>query len=1310
MEYAVFQRYRKVGAGQEHCFNVEVSGALNREEFSKLCWLLAGTGTDSAVSEEPYFTGERVVEIGPRLNFATPYSTNAVAICRSAGLNAVTRIEHSRRLVLPAGQTADAFFAEHADRMTEMIYENPIASFEVSTEPVRTYELPIIENGARALEEVNAELGLGMDDWDINYYTELFTKHIKRNPTVVELFQLSQANSEHSRHWYFKGRQVIDGKEQAETLLEIVQSTLKENPSNSLVAFKDNSSVIKGFAVDTIMPKSPGLPASFGNQSTKYDFLLTAETHNFPTGIAPAPGAETGAGGRIRDVEATGRGGLVIAGTAGYCVGDLAIPAHSIPGEKEGRTYPDNLASPLGILIGASNGASDYGNKFGEPLIAGFTRTGELDIPLQAGLPNVPSAKAVDRRGWLKPIMFSGGIGQVDRKHLGKEAPERGMKIVEIGGPAYRIGIGGGSASSMMQGDNREELDFNAVQRGDAEMEQKMNRVIRACIEMGGKNPILSIHDQGAGGPCNVITEIVEPAGGKIDIRKINLGDKSMSVLEIWGGEYQERDALLVADERIPEFKQLCERERVPCEVLGDVTGDGKIIVYDSAEGKNHVDLELERILGKLPQKTFETKTPDMQFKPFDSSVLAQRPLAGLLKNVFALPQVGSKGFLVRKVDRSVTGFIAGQQCVGPLQLPIADYAVAAQSHFAVTGVATSIGEQPIKMLVDPAAGARMAVAEALTNIVGAGITQLYDVKCSLNWMWAPKLPGEGALMYEAAKSCRDIMVALGIAVDGGKDSLSMATKVEQEGQVQVVKSPGEMVVSTYAPVRNITKIITPDIKRPSESNLLHIDLASGKRRLGGSALAQTFGEVGNEVPDIDDVQMLKETFGSVLYLIDRGSILAIHDIGDGGLITTITEMVMAGNCGASISIENGNVVEELFAEEAGWVVEYLPEHKEEILERFASQKAAPQLRELGKTTKRRNVHVAHADTLVLNEKTTELLAWWESTSDKLEEKQMNIDVAREQAKHHARKGPTYNLTFTPKLSLARGGLANVPKVAVIREEGSNGDREMASAFYDAGFEVFDVSMEHLLRGESSLSDFRGVAFVGGFSYADVFGSARGWAGGILFNDALKKQFADFYQRPDTFSLGVCNGCQLMAQLGWLVPSSTLRDEPSGRDLNESEVEGVPSDSIMNAKVSFIQNNSERFESRFVTVRVNESPAVMLKGMEGSTLGIWVAHGEGRMEADKETLTYIAKNNLAPLAFVDDAGKATEKYPFNPNGSPSGLTALTSPDGRHLAMMPHPERLFRLWQWPWLPQEWADLEASPWLKLFQNALEWCDQR
>ncbi len=886
---AIQRFYRLAGQGFENCFYVEASAPLLEREKTILSWLLAETFEPEKLSFQTFLGSDanQTVEVGPRLNFETAFSTNAVAICRACGLDKILRIEKSRRWILPQNEDRNRFIARHHDRMTECPYASPLESFETGlvSEPVIT--VPLIEKGPAALQDINRELGLGMDAWDLAFYHDLFANRFRRNPTNVECFQLAQANSEHSRHWFFKGKLKTDGKDAPETLMEIIKSTLRANPSNSVIAFNDNSSGIRGYKVATIIPKTPEKSSPFAFRQGEYDIIFTAETHNFPSGVAPFPGAETGTGGRIRDVHATGRGALVIAGTAGYCVGNLNISNFPIPGEDSSFGYPSNLATPIQILIGESNGASDYGNKFGEPLIQGFTRAFGLRLPDGS------------RREWIKPIMFTGGIGQLDARHLQKGDPQKRMLVIEIGGPAYRIGIGGGAASSMIQGENKEELDFSAVQRGDAEMEQKMNRVIRACVEMGDRNPIVSIHDQGAGGPCNVLTELVDPAGGRIEIRNLALGDKTMSVLEIWGAEYQERTALLLNPDRLEEFRAICMREKVNCEMLGEVTGDGRIVVHDAQDNTTPVNLELAPILTNIPQKTFELERshqkPEPLHLPHDLTV------GEILRQVFRLPSVGSKGYLVRKVDRSVTGLIARQQCCGPLQLPVSNVAITAQSHFGVTGAAIAVGEQPIKSLVDVRAGVRMAVAEALTNIVWAHISNLSHIKCSVNWMWAAKQPGEGAALYDGAIALRDLMVALGIAADGGKDSLSMAARVGDE----VVKAPGQVVVSAYASMHDVTKVVTPDIKRPGDSCLMFLDLAPGKHRLGGSALGQTYGQIGNESPDVDNPHLLKHAFLAVQSLIAEGLVLAGHDRSDGGLATTVAEMAMAGNCGAKIVLED---------------------------------------------------------------------------------------------------------------------------------------------------------------------------------------------------------------------------------------------------------------------------------------------------------------------------------------------------------------------------------------------------------------------
>ncbi|MBP1608919.1 MAG: purL [Acidobacteria bacterium] len=1265
--------WRLAGKNLENCFYIETSAPLAEEDLAILRWLLAETFESEKLKDASFidFDPDRVIEIGPRLNFETAFSTNATSICKSCGLRTISRMEKSRRCLLPEAAVRDLFVSSHHDRMTECLYPSPLQSFETGVKPQAVLTVPLLENGIDALRSINQDMGLGMDSWDLDFYYNLFAHKFRRNPTNVECFQLGQANSEHSRHWFFKGKLVIDGEEVTETLFEIIQSTLRANPANSIIAFKDNSSGIRGYEVTSIIPRNPGKCSPFAAWTGGYDLIFTAETHNFPSGVAPFPGAETGTGGRIRDVHATGRGALVVAGTAGYCVGNLNLEGFQIAGEDSTFSYPSNLASPIQILIGESNGASDYGNKFGEPVIQGFARSFGLRLADKS------------RREWVKPIMFTGGIGQMDSGHREKGKPQKGMLVIQIGGPAYRIGIGGGAASSMIQGENKEELDFSAVQRGDAEMEQKMNRVIRACVEMGSMNPIVSIHDQGAGGPCNVLTEIVDPAGGRIEIRNITLGDKTMSVLEIWGAEYQERTALLLTPDRLPEFQSICVREKVACEMLGEVTGDGKIVVHDAQDNSDPVNMELAPILTNIPQKEFTLQRMPPETAPLN--IPGSLKIEEAIRNVFRLPSVGSKGHLVRKVDRSVTGLVARQQCCGPLHLPVSDVAVVAQSHFGLTGAAISIGEQPIKGLVDPRAGARMAVAEALTNMVWARISDLSHVKSSVNWMWAAKTPGEGAALHDAACALRDLMISLGIAADGGKDSLSMAARVDNE----IVKGPGTVVISAYASMPDITRVATPDIKHPGESRLMLLDLAPGKFRLGGSAFAQTLGQIGDESPDVDDSACLKRSFNAVQELIDQNLILSGHDRSDGGLIAALAEMVMAGNCGARISLpESDPLLPQLFAEELGLLIEYMPEDEDQVRSLLDSR-AVP-FRILGGTLAERKLQIQQGSKIAVDIPVPVLLSWWEEISDQIELRQMKAICAEEQAKMHNRIGPSYHLSFEPQPTpLSVLEKKTKPEVAIIREEGSNGDREMTSAFYAAGFEPWDLTMTDLLNGKASLDPFRGLVFVGGFSYADVLDSAKGWAGIIRFNSRLREMFRNFYKRRGTFSLGVCNGCQLMALLGW-VPWTGIGDRRQPR---------------------FIRNSSERFESRWATVKIVESPAIMLQGMAGSTFGIWVAHGEGRLYCpDPEILKKAVKQKLAPICFVDDEGYPTEKYPLNPNGSTLGITAFCSPDGRHLAMMPHPERCFLRWQWPWMPENWKrSMPASPWLRMFQNARVWCEE-
>ncbi len=1263
----VTRLYRKINDQFAYCFNVESSRELSDEELERLRLILADGFLVETVSTQPVLEGDRVIEVGPRMNFATAWSSNMVSICRAVDLDCITRVERSRRYVVPQNIDLQTFIDSKHDRMTECHYPQPLNTFTTGVVPEAVYEVDLKTQGPDGLLNIP---GISMDEWDRNLYYDYFVTKHDRNPTIVEIMDLNNANSEHSRHGFFRGKQIIDNEEYKETLFDLVTATLEANPKGSIIAFKDNSSVIAGHTIQTLHPQQPGTPSPLLPVEVEYHPLLTAETHNFPTGVAPFPGAETGTGGRIRDVQGTGKGGFVMAGTAGYCVANLHIPGYEMQWENR-YDCPDNLASALEIEIEASNGASDYGNKFGEPLIQGFTRS--FDLRLDNG----------ERWGFLKPIMFTGGIGQIDDRHTDKGPEDKGLLIVQVGGPAYRVGFGGGAASSMLQGENVSELDFDAVQRGDAEMEQKMNRVIRACNEMGDKTLIDVIHDQGAGGPANVLKELVEHSGGRVEIRNVRVGDPTMSVLEIYVAEYQERNGFLINQQNIEAFQAICQREKVGCEVLGEVTGDLRFIVHDAIDGSTPVDIEIDALLGNIPQKTFIDSRTDPQLQPLDFP--KDLSVQSALHDVLRLVSVGSKRFLTNKVDRAVTGLIAQQQCCGPLQLPLSNVAVVAQSHFGLTGIATAIGEQPIKMVVDPAAGARMAVGEALTNLVWAKIDDPEQIKCSANWMWAPKLAGEGAALYDAARAMTKAMISVGMAVDGGKDSLSMATMVGDE----TVKSPRELVISAYAAMTDIRQVVTPDIKQP-DSTLLLLDLTPGHHRLGGSSLAQVLGNLGNEVADMEDPALVKRAFNAVQQLIARDLILAGHDRSDGGLITTILEMAFGGNCGLKLNIAaSESALALLFTEELGMVVECSSNNTEAVQALLDTHTIPHQV--IGSTTVKKHITIHCNGELVLDEDMRVLRGWWEETSFQLERLQITPQCADEEKFNiYDRPGPTYHLSFapepTPKTILAQ---TKKPKVAILRDEGSNSDREMTSAFHAAGFEPWDICMTDLLQEKVNLEDFRGLAAVGGFSYADVPESAKGWAATIHLNETVKKMFQDFYSRQDTFTLGICNGCQLFGLLGW-IPWQGLAPERQPR---------------------FVRNTSSRFESRWTTVKVLESKAIMLRGMEDLVFGIHVDHGEGRlMFPDKDIQHQVLSEQMAPMVYVDDQSSPTEAYPFNPNGSPGGLAGLCSPDGRHLALMPHPERAFIPWQAHWLPQDMQDLEVSPWLRMFQNAYAWCTEQ
>lgn len=1407
-----------VNLRHEDCYYVASTKPITQEERKQIQWLIEPNADDDFVlvsDEESYLRSKKtkpgstdcfscLIEIGPRLNFCSPFSTNAVSILRtSCPTTSVYRLEKSTLYELtfdsnPPEQTDELAELLH-DRMVETIYEKPVTSFNPGAPRAKiaagepelqpSAEVDIIGRGDVALREVSSKLGLFFDDWDIGYYIKMFRESIKRNPTIVECFDLAQSNSEHSRHWFFKGILNIKGREPMEkSLIDMVASTQKSSNQNNVIMFEDNSSAIEGFQKLRLMraenPSRASRMQVVGDQFRH--IIFTAETHNFPTGVAPLPGAATGTGGRIRDVQATGRGAHVIAGTAGYSFGNLLLDDYELDWENHHELYPNNLAPPHRIAVEASNGSSDYGNKFGEPIIAGFARSFGMRL-------DSPTTGRSERWEYLKPIMFTGGIGSIEDAYIKKEKPQKGMKVAKMGGPVYRIGIGGGAASSASIDDDskdsnkgaQQQLNFNAVQRGDPEMGQKLNRVIRACIENRSElidstksnklgaahnyNPILSIHDQGAGGNGNVLKEIAEPLGATIDANKFTLGDHTVNILELWAAEYQESDAILMSQsERSVKFMdKVSRREKCKVDIVGQVESDGQIRLlnfndYDKkCEKELPIDLKLDYVIGSMPRKQFDLEdysateflspaklieTEEVpknlksryreQIYTLGNNNQMMSNFEHLLQKVLRLPSVASKRYLTTKVDRCVTGLIAGQQCLGPLHTPIGDYALVALSHFGHEGAVTSIGEQPIKGLVSPQSNATMSVAEALTNMMFCVITSLKDVKCSANWMWAAKLPGEGAKLLDTCEAMCKLMCELGIAVDGGKDSLSMSAHVDPKNSKylmevsdesddidEIVKSPGTLVISAYAPVPDIRCKVTPILKcRPKLSHLLYVNLAHptsndcehSKFRLGGSAILQTLGQIGDEAPNIDHPELLRDGFDVVQQLIREGVCTAGHDVSDGGLIVCALEMAIASHCGIHLNIkaekafrelscahDDEKVLAALFAEECAVVIEVeaaTEEDLNDILHRFELVSIYAQRIGFGSYENERITIKFEQQLLLEYENNHKLRNCWESTSREFDLRQANNTRVKEEYDNMSLRParPDWKLTFEPNsvnvvVDFDKHYLQKeLPRVAVVREEGINGDREMMASLALAGFQVFDVTVTDLIDSpkDANLNAFDGLVFPGGFSYADVFGSGRGWAASLYFN--VRDQLEQFRKRDRTFSLGVCNGCQLMCLLGF------FDDLPAGSQT-------TPSTSIR-----LEENDSGRFECRFVNVRIEQTTnSVMLKEMQGSSLGVWVAHGEGKFKIEQSV--EVDTDTRIALKYVTDSNEPAMEYPLNPNGSDMSVAGVCSKDGRHLAMMPHPERCTQMWQIPFMPDEWqSSYEISPWMKMFVNAYEFCN--
>ncbi|CAG9785046.1 unnamed protein product [Diatraea saccharalis] len=1366
----ILQKLKNVDAdvselSTELCYHVELAEGchhLNINQIKILKWLLSSPLQPYALKNETVYKNMQqnqiIIEIGPRFNFSTADSSNSVQICESVGLHDIVRLEVSTRYLISFNNTKnvtpgllEGLAAPLHDRMTQCIYTSknlPRQSFNEGLpkdlEP--WFIVPLQKEGRKAMENVNAKLGLAFDSWDMDFYMDLFVNKLKRDPTSVELFDLAQSNSEHSRHWFFKGKLILDGEEINQSLIDMVASTQQNSNNNNVIKFGDNSSAIKGFKHKKIRPVNVRAPSQVIEEEVESDIIFTAETHNMPTAVAPFSGATTGTGGRIRDVQGVGRGGHTVAGTAGYSVGNLHIPGYELPWEEKGWEYPSNFASPLQIIIDASNGASDYGNKFGEPVISGWS---ECDMNVKKRFVQSYGLKNADnvREEFVKPIMFSGGIGYMPHTMIKKNKPEKGMLLVKVGGPVYRIGVGGGAASSVavQGGDSRDHaLDFGAVQRGDAEMGNRLNRVVRGCLE-SDINPVESIHDQGAGGNGNVLKELVEPEGAVVFTKEFQLGDPTITTLELWGAEYQENDALLCSKKNRPILEEICCRERCPVSFVGEVTGDGFMSLVEDSFTDNYLDrgnrlkpetksklpydLHLEAVLGNMPRKTFNLKREQRTKLPL--SLPKDITVKSALDRVLRLVNVASKRYLTNKisstndemelyyheprnakwnyammlpdislcaqVDRCVTGLVAQQQCVGPLHTPLADCAIIALSYNGLVGSATSIGTQNVKGLLDPAAGARLSLGEALTNLVFAGITELEDVKCSGNWMWGGKTGVEGGSLVVACDALCDAMRELGVAVDGGKDSLSMCAYAGGKK----VMSPGTLVVSTYAPCPNITVKIEPAL-REEGSALVYVPVSSGKYRLGGSALAQCYKQLGDITPDLDNPTVLKSIFKTTQALLKEKKLLSGHDVSEGGFVTTVLEMGIGGLRGLAIDMKvetNVSVIEALFNEELGIVVEVAQKDLRYVLGEY--QKNGVNAKHIGSTGKygtNSMVTIKVNGTEVLNTRLIDIFKMWEETSYQLECLQANSDCIREEWKGlEKRKGATYTVTFDPSAAIVK---TKSTKVAVLREEGTNGDREMIAALMMSNFDVFDVTMSDLQGKKITLDAFQGLVFPGGFSYADTLGSAKGWAAGILFSDSLSAQFSNFKNRSDTFSLGVCNGCQLMALLGWIDPETNTN-------------------TVDKTQLFLDHNSSERFECRWSAVKITEDksrPDVWFRGMGGSVLGVWVAHGEGRFSvSERQVLDKVRSNGQIAMQYVDDDGNPTEIYPMNPNGSPAGIAGVRSVDGRHIAMMPHPERCVLRWQCPSQPPLYANQadpnsQISPWLRLFQNAYTWSSQQ
>jgi phosphoribosylformylglycinamidine synthase len=1224
------------GASADFVHVLDVERPLTEAELKTLTQLL----TYGPRAERTPVTGQTFVVV-PRLGTRSPWSSKATDIAHNCGLTMVRRLE--RGVVWTLAGTLSGPPALH-DRMTESVLPD-VASAEQLFEQHRPRPLdtvPVLAQGRAALEQANRELGLALAPDELDYLVAAF-RQLRRDPTDVELMMFAQANSEHCRHKIFNADFVIDGVEQPASLFKMIRRSTEASPGGVLSAYKDNASVIEGPEAGRFFPDPD--TGVYAAHREPVHLLMKVETHNHPTAVSPYAGAATGSGGEIRDEGAVGRGSKPKAGLVGFSVSNLRLPGAVRPWEVD-HGKPGRIASALDIMLDGPLGGAAFNNEFGRPALTGYFRTYEQEV--QGRL-----------RGYHKPIMIAGGLGNIRGEHVQKGDIPPGAALVVLGGPAMLIGLGGGAASSVASGQSQEDLDFASVQRDNAEMQRRCQEVIDRCWALGEENPIVSIHDVGAGGLSNALPELVHESrrGARFELRQVPNDEPGMSPLELWCNESQERYVLALDTAALPRFEALCRRERCPFAVLGHATDDGLLRVSDAHFRATPIDVPLEVMLGKPPRMR-----RDVTSLPSPGAPLPAIDLGEAIRRVLLLPTVGDKGFLVTIGDRSITGLVARDQMVGRLQVPVADVGVTMTSYDAHTGEAMAMGERSPVAVLDAAASARLAVGEALLNLAAASVAKLSDVKLSANWMAAAGAPGEDARLYAAVKAVgTELCPALGIAIPVGKDSLSMRTVWDGKS----VTAPLSLIVSAFAPVTDVRRTLTPELQLDEgPTALVLFDLGAGKHRVGGSALAQVFNEVGEAAPDLDSPRQLADLFALVQALNGERRVLAYHDRSDGGLLVTLLEMAFASGCGLDID-ERGLAA--LFNEELGAVLQLRQQDVAAVLAR--AQK-------LGLTA-RVVARPRPDDRVLVDGRTftrTELRALWSDTTWRLHRLRDDASCADEE--HALRTDASFTgLSATLSFDATRRPSKREarPRVAILREQGVNGQLEMAQAFTRAGFEAVDVHMSDLIEGRVDLASFRGLAACGGFSYGDVLGAGGGWAKSVLLHARTRAMFEAFFHRPDTFSLGVCNGCQMMAQLKDLIPGA----------------EAWP---------RFVRNRSEQFEARAASVRIEASPSLFFSGMEGSVLPVAIAHGEGRVERQN------ALPMLVAARFVDHLGQPTERYPLNPNGSQGGVTALTTTDGRVTILMPHPERVIRTAQLSWHPKTWGD--DSPWLRFFENAREW----